>query len=264
MSSCGECSSVMIDNQFLLCYPESPAFLTYRARLEGTSETDSGSLTSLIEEWVTGGGANVTVTGILMTVDSHCSVAISSLSQPECSPPSNTEPRTNSTSTTTTKSDVDRSGSDESYSTTIAIIAGVMAIFLFIFVAIVIIIIVASKKYVVLITNDAIIKNLESRIYFDTDIGPLEVAYQPQLMRHMERLKDREKRDMRWWTPPSQSLLVFLQLKQRICMRFCHLLPLPPASSFSQSLSLKMLELRRTMSMIPFLDNSNSTFLTIN
>ena len=148
MSSCGECSSVMIDNQFLVCYPESPAFLTYRARLEGTSETDSGSLISIMEEWVTGGGANVTVTGVLMTVDSHCSVAISSLSQLECSPPSNTEPRTNSTSTatTTTKSDVDRSGSDESYSTTIAIIAGVVAIFLLIFVAIVIIIILATKK----------------------------------------------------------------------------------------------------------------------
>ena len=127
----------MIDNQFLVCYTESPAFMTYRARLEGTSETDSGSIISLIGEWVTGGGANVTVTGILMTVDSHCSVAISSLSQqPECSPPSNNEPPTNSTSTSTTKSDVDRSGSDESYSTTIAIIAGVVAIFLFIFVAI--------------------------------------------------------------------------------------------------------------------------------
>ena len=86
---------------------------------------------------MTGSGANVTVTGVLMTVDSHCSVAISSLSQPECSPPSNTEPRTNSTSTATTKSDADRSGSD---STTIAIISGVVAILLFIFVAIVIII----------------------------------------------------------------------------------------------------------------------------
>ena len=147
---------------------------------------------------MTGSRANVTVTGILMTVDSHCSVAISSLSQLECSPPSNTEPRTNSKSTTTTKSDVDRSGSDESYSTTIAIIAGVAAIFLFLFVAFVIIIIVTSKTYVVLITNDAIIKNLESRIYFVTGIGPLEVVYQPQLMRHMERLEDREKRDMTW------------------------------------------------------------------
>ena len=60
--------------------------MTYRARLEGTSETDSDSLISLIEEWVRGGGASVIVTGILMIVDPHCSVAISSLSEPECSP----------------------------------------------------------------------------------------------------------------------------------------------------------------------------------
>ena len=33
-----------------------------------------------------GGGASVIVTGVLMTMDSHCSVTISSLGQPECSP----------------------------------------------------------------------------------------------------------------------------------------------------------------------------------
>ena len=68
------------------CFEESPSFVTYRTRLEGTSETDSNSLISLIEEWVRGGGTSVIVTGILMTVDPHCSVAISSLSEPECSP----------------------------------------------------------------------------------------------------------------------------------------------------------------------------------
>ena len=31
------------------------------------------------------GGVSVIVTGVLMTVDSHCSVAISSPNQPECS-----------------------------------------------------------------------------------------------------------------------------------------------------------------------------------
>ena len=83
-TSCGECSSEMIDNQFFVCYPESPSFVTYRARLEGTRETDSDSLISLIEEWVRG-GVSLIVTGVLMTVDPHCSVAISSPDQPECS-----------------------------------------------------------------------------------------------------------------------------------------------------------------------------------
>ena len=85
-ASCGECvSEMVIDNQFFVCYPESPSHVTYRARLEGTSERESGSLISLIEEWVRG-EASVIVTGVLMTVDPDCSVAISSLSEGECSP----------------------------------------------------------------------------------------------------------------------------------------------------------------------------------
>ena len=84
--SCGECvSEIVIDSQFFACYPESPSHVTYRARLEATSERESGSLISLIEEWVRG-GASVIVTGVLMTVDPDCSVAISSLSEGECSP----------------------------------------------------------------------------------------------------------------------------------------------------------------------------------
>ena len=85
---CGECVPEMIDDQFFVCYPESPSHVTYRARLEGTSERGSDSLISLIEDWVRG-GPGVIVTGVLMTVDSHCSVAISSLSEGECLPPSN-------------------------------------------------------------------------------------------------------------------------------------------------------------------------------
>ena len=152
-SSCGECSSEMIDNQFFVCYPESPSFLTYRARLEGTRETDSDSLISLIEEWVRG-GVSLIVTGVLMTVDPHCSVAISSPDQPECSPVSNTQPPTNSSSTFSTETSsvttadrstgdtADRSTGDDFSSTTTAIIGGVVvAIVLIIVVAIVIIII---------------------------------------------------------------------------------------------------------------------------
>ena len=61
--------------------------MTYRARLEGTSETDSDSLISLIEDWVRGGGASVIVTGILMRIDPNCPVVISSLSELECFKP---------------------------------------------------------------------------------------------------------------------------------------------------------------------------------
>ena len=86
-ASCAECGITddIIDKQSFACFPESPTYVTYRARLEGTFETDNGSLISLIEEWVSG-GASIIVNGVLMTVDSECSVAISSLSEGECSP----------------------------------------------------------------------------------------------------------------------------------------------------------------------------------
>ena len=56
------------------------------------------------------GGPGVIVTGVLMTVDSHCSVAISSLSEGECPPlitepsplPDTTTPDTGATPETTT------------------------------------------------------------------------------------------------------------------------------------------------------------------
>ena len=91
--SCGECTRENINRQSFSCFEESPSFLTYRARLEGTSDTDSGSLVSLIEAWVRGGGASVIVTGVLMTIDANCSVAITSPSDPECSntPPPSTD-----------------------------------------------------------------------------------------------------------------------------------------------------------------------------
>ena len=86
-ASCTECTSENVDRQSFSCFDESPSYVTYRARLEGTWEADSDSLISLIEEWVKGGEASVIVTGILMNVDSTCSVTISSLSEPECSKP---------------------------------------------------------------------------------------------------------------------------------------------------------------------------------
>ena len=101
-ASCSECgiTSDIIDReqQSFVCFPDSPTSVTYRARLEGTSERDSGSLISLIEEWLSG-RVTIIVTGVLMTVDSKCSVAISSLSEAECQPPT-TDPTTDSTTTT--------------------------------------------------------------------------------------------------------------------------------------------------------------------
>ena len=123
---CAECGIIndIIDKQSLVCFPESPTYVTYRARLEGTSETDSGSLISLIEEWVSG-GASIIVTGVLMTVDSECSVAISSLSEGECSP--------------------DTSAASESTNSA-AIIGGVVAVILIVSIALAVIAVVFIMK----------------------------------------------------------------------------------------------------------------------
>ena len=76
--SCAECgiTNDIIDQQSFTCFPESPTYVTYHARLEGTSETDSDSLISPIDEWVSD-GVSIIVTGVLMTVDSGCSAPLS-------------------------------------------------------------------------------------------------------------------------------------------------------------------------------------------
>ena len=92
-ASCTDCgiTNDVIDKEFVSCFPESPSHVTYRARLQGTSETDSGSLISLIEKWVSD-GATIVVTGLLMKVDSKCSVEISSFNEGECSETPKTVP----------------------------------------------------------------------------------------------------------------------------------------------------------------------------
>ena len=145
-ASCSDCgiTSDIIDRQSFSCNPESPTYVTYRARLEGTSETDSGSLISLIEDWVRG-GASIIVKGVRMTVDSECSVAISSLSEGEClkipptpDPTPDHKPTTDTSSTATTDS-TNANGSTN----TSAIIIGIVVIVLIVAIAVTVVIIVA-------------------------------------------------------------------------------------------------------------------------
>ena len=127
--SCAECgiSNDVIDEQSFACFPESPTHVTFRARLGGSSETDSGSLISLLESWVSG-GATIIVTGVLMTVDTECSVAISSLSKGECSMTTTQPPDTTASSMTSS----DAPNSQSSTDNTAAIIGGIVAVVLII------------------------------------------------------------------------------------------------------------------------------------
>ena len=77
--TCSDCGDVTINDQSFSCFRESPTHVTYRARIEGNSKTNSSHLVSLLEKWVRSGGARIIVTQIQLTVDPHCSVAIPSL-----------------------------------------------------------------------------------------------------------------------------------------------------------------------------------------
>ena len=129
-TSCAECgiNSDIIDRQTIACVPESSTIVTYRARLEGTSETESGSLISLIEKWVSR-GASIIVTGVLMTVDPTCSMGISSLSEGECSPLTS------------------KGLSADAIAKSLAITGGVVVAVLIIAIAVIIIVIIVLNKH---------------------------------------------------------------------------------------------------------------------
>ena len=76
------CTNCVIDEEYFDCDPDHPTYLTYRARLEGTSEADSNSLVSVIEAWVRT-QPNITLDEEL-TVDSMCSVLILSPNEELC------------------------------------------------------------------------------------------------------------------------------------------------------------------------------------
>ena len=134
-ASRAECgiSSDTIDRQSFSCFPESPTHVTFRARLGGSSETDSVSLISLLESWVSG-RATIIVTGVLMTVDAECSVAISSLSEGECSMTTTQPPNMDTTTSSMTTSDGSTTAATSQSSTdnTAAVIGGVVVAVVFI------------------------------------------------------------------------------------------------------------------------------------
>ena len=165
--SCAECgiNSDIIDEQSFACFPESPTHVTLRARLRGSSETDSDSLISLLESWVSG-GATIIVTGVLMTVDPECSVAITSLSEGECSMTTTHPPDTTASSTTTS--------SHSSTDNTAAITGGVVvAVVLIIVVAVLIFGIVALRLVLKNRRGELSIRKTEE--WVDTSIMALRV-----------------------------------------------------------------------------------------
>ena len=154
ISLCTECGiEDIIDMESLDCVSES--VVAYRARLEGTSQRDSGYLISLIEDWVKH-GAIIIVTGITMTVESQCS----SISSSECSQITTTSSTTFDTITT---SDRTSSTSSQASSDTPAIIGGVVAIIIALIIGVVFIVALAIIVRARLTSDDRVITETEER-----------------------------------------------------------------------------------------------------
>ena len=162
-ASCSDCgiTSDIIDTQSFSCNPESPTHVTYRARLEGTSETDSGSLISLIEDWVRG-GASIIVKGVRMTVDKKCSVAISSLSEGEClEMPLTPDPTPDHKPTTDTSSTATTDSTNANGSSNTAIIGGIVAVVIVLIVAIAVTVVIIVALVLKTRRGDLSIKKAE-------------------------------------------------------------------------------------------------------
>ena len=82
LCQCGV-SSDNIDGVRLHCFEPSSLDVTYRARLSGTLETDSHTLLSYLEKWVSG-GPSIPVQSILMTIDSDCAIDKETFGDGEC------------------------------------------------------------------------------------------------------------------------------------------------------------------------------------
>ena len=72
-----------IDGALLRCFESSSLYVTYRARLSGTPDSDSHTLVSYLEDWVSG-GPSITVQSDLMRIDSVCPVNIETFHDEEC------------------------------------------------------------------------------------------------------------------------------------------------------------------------------------
>ena len=90
-------SNGIVDEESFACFDDSANYVTYRARLSGTSAVNGASLLSLIENWAISGAA-ISMRGVLMRVDTQCPVAISGFNEEECAVP--TVGTTNTTAAT--------------------------------------------------------------------------------------------------------------------------------------------------------------------
>ena len=139
-TTCPGCGDVRINQESFSCFTESPTYVMYRARIEGTSQTNSSFLVSLIESWVRSGDARIIVTQIQLIVDPECSVAISSLTL-------NRECELLEITSTTEKQPEPTVTSPENQLNTAGIIGGIIAVLIILIIIVATIIVVMVIRY---------------------------------------------------------------------------------------------------------------------
>ena len=80
---CNLISNNVITNGGLLCFEESPLYVTYRAQLHGTVEMAAQELISYIEQWLATGPI-LNVRAQFLSVQSSCTLVITSADEDEC------------------------------------------------------------------------------------------------------------------------------------------------------------------------------------
>ena len=85
-----------IANAGFRCFPESPAAVTFRAKISESLSLSATQLVSVLEAWVSSGDM-VLVQTQLLSVDNSCAAFISSFSEEECIRPSTPASGTNTT-----------------------------------------------------------------------------------------------------------------------------------------------------------------------
>ena len=131
LCQCGFSAEHITDDAFQ-CFPNSDQKVTFRARLHETTHANSSQLIEGIELWVNT-GTSIAVQGVRMNID-ICPVAISSFGDPQCldemSQPTTDEP--------TSQSD---------FSSTAAIVGGVVTVVLIFAVTVIIIAALVTKNH---------------------------------------------------------------------------------------------------------------------
>ena len=82
---CGFMSSNILEERFVCFTPQSPHHVTYRARINRTSQATIGQLVIFIQQWVMT-SHSILIQGVQLNIDRTCDSVISTFDDAECSP----------------------------------------------------------------------------------------------------------------------------------------------------------------------------------